>query len=276
MSTKNIQEQELTPIIPDNVIWYKATTKVSPHNQDLRGSSRFGANIIANVWDAETQVGIILFDCDVTKIGDYAFYEGDMLTSIIIPDRVTKIGQMAFAGCENLESIKLGDDIIEIQSDAFDNCHNLECITLPNGIDIYGLDSKFPPLSPNFNGDPSLVDNRCFMYRGQVIAYMLKGLTEYKIPYGVTKISEGDFCDSPSLKKLVLPRTIIEIGNNAFSELENLEEIEIPNSVISIGDYAFCGCNNLCEIIINGDDVNRCNRIREIITSQVHKSEESF
>lgn len=41
----------------------------------------------------------------ITKIGDYAFYECENLTSVMIPNKVTSIGDRAFSLCKNLKDI---------------------------------------------------------------------------------------------------------------------------------------------------------------------------
>ncbi|MCI6672370.1 MAG: leucine-rich repeat protein [Prevotella sp.] len=41
----------------------------------------------------------------ITKIGDYAFYECENLTSVMIPNKVTSIGARAFSLCKNLKDI---------------------------------------------------------------------------------------------------------------------------------------------------------------------------
>lgn len=43
----------------------------------------------------------------ITKIGDYAFYECENLTSVMIPNKVTSIGDRAFSLCNNLRDIAL-------------------------------------------------------------------------------------------------------------------------------------------------------------------------
>lgn len=79
-------------------IRYTATQMVEPYDK-----TRFGVNYVSNEWDETTDEGVIIFDGEVTKIGDYAFRYCSM-RSITIPDSVTSIGNFAFDRCRNLEA----------------------------------------------------------------------------------------------------------------------------------------------------------------------------
>ena len=64
----------------------------------------------------------------VTSIGNFAFSGCISLTSITIPDGVTSIGEYAFAGCISLTSITIPDGITSIGEYAFTACGSLESI----------------------------------------------------------------------------------------------------------------------------------------------------
>ena len=109
----------------NNEIWYTATSKVEPYYPD---KGTFGATIISNVWDENTQKGIITFDGVVTLIESYAFYECDSLTSVTIPDSVTTIGDYAFEYCTSLTSVTIGNSVTTIGRYAFYNCTSLRYV----------------------------------------------------------------------------------------------------------------------------------------------------
>ena len=146
----------------NNEIWYTATSKVEPYYPD---KGTFGATIISNVWDENTQKGIITFDGVVTLIESYAFYGyqtdcnkltsvtipdsvttiGDCafcdcysLTSVTIPDRVTTIGEYAFANCDSLTSVTIGDSVTTIGWEAFYDCDSLTSVTIGNNVTTIG------------------------------------------------------------------------------------------------------------------------------------------
>ena len=62
---------------------------------------------------------------NVTSIGNYAFYDCDSLTSIVIPESVTSIGDYAFYYCSNLTSIVIPEGVTSIGNSAFRYCSSL-------------------------------------------------------------------------------------------------------------------------------------------------------
>ena len=64
----------------------------------------------------------------VTKIGDYAFFDCDSLTSVTIPDSVTTIGDYAFYDCDSLTSITIPDSVTTIGTEAFYSCDSLTSV----------------------------------------------------------------------------------------------------------------------------------------------------
>ena len=74
----------------------------------------------------------------VTSIGDYAFYNCDSLISISIPDSVTSIGNQVFCNCSSLASITIGGGLTSISEGAFEKCSSLTSIVIPDGVTSIG------------------------------------------------------------------------------------------------------------------------------------------
>lgn len=72
--------------------------------------------------------GVIPTDGTVTRIGPYAFYNRNWLTSIELPDSIISIGDHAFVSCYNLKEVILGSNVTEIEGRPFDQCQQLETI----------------------------------------------------------------------------------------------------------------------------------------------------
>ena len=235
---------EFTPSVPNNQIWYTSTdgNVVTPRYKGV-----FGANIKSNTYSNGR--GVITFDKDVTKIGNYAFdelinltsvtipdsvtsignyafYKCSSLTSLTIPDSVTTIGELAFYYCESLTSVTIGDSVTTIGDSAFRLCKSLTSVTIPNSVTSMG-DGAF---------------QEC------------KSLTSVTIGDSVTTIGELAFYYCESLTSVTIGDSVTTIGEKAFYSCESLTSVTIPDSVTTIGGGAFEGCDSLKSVTI-GDSV---------------------
>ena len=113
-------EVEFSKSIPNNQIWYTATSANIPRKTDV-----FGVNIVSNEWNEVTGEGIITFDGDVTSIGYSAFSDCDALISVTIPNSVTSIEGSAFYDCDALQSITIPNSVTSIGSYTFYGCDAL-------------------------------------------------------------------------------------------------------------------------------------------------------
>ena len=99
----------------------------------------FGAEIIENKYI--NGIGVILFDGEVTTIGEWAFAHCDNLTSITIPDSVTTIGNWAFHNCSSLTSVTIGESVTTIGESAFRDCSSLTSVTISDSVTEIGWDA---------------------------------------------------------------------------------------------------------------------------------------
>lgn len=65
----------------------------------------------------------------VTAVKDYAFYELNGITSVILSEGVTSVGEYAFRDCGNLETLTLPTSVESIGNNAFIGCEKLTSIT---------------------------------------------------------------------------------------------------------------------------------------------------
>lgn len=210
--------------IPNNEIWYTATTKVEPYD-----TSVFGVEYISNVWDSETGKGVMTFSGDVTTIGEYAFYgyktTCSNLTSITLPDSVTSIELCAFLRCTSLTSIHIPDSVTTIGGSAFARCESLTSIDIPDSvttIQFYTFD-------------------HC------------KSLTNINIPDSVTTIEYGAFMACYGLTSVDIPDNVTSLGYQAFESCQNLKSVTIGNGLTIIEDYTFRWCRSLTDVTIGNN-----------------------
>lgn len=71
---------------------------------------------------------------DLTKIGDYAFYNYSNLALTNLPAGVTNIGYYAFQNCSNLALTDLPAGVTNIGFQAFANCFKLAITRIPAGV----------------------------------------------------------------------------------------------------------------------------------------------
>jgi hypothetical protein len=201
----------------------------------------------------------------VTGIGDFAFSQCMLLTSINLPNTVRTVGVGAFSVCMSLTSIEIPQSVIEIGEVAFTGCMNLENII---------VDAN----NPRFSSDNGILFSKL---QDTLLVYPA-GKTEavYAIPDATTAIGSGAFILS-SLINIQIPNSILFIGEGAFSNSLILTDIAvdatnpnyssldgvlfsrqqdtlitypagktansyfIPNTVAVIGMAAFGGCSGL-------------------------------
>lgn len=229
---------------------------------------------------AEVRVPTIYKGRRVTAIGDNAFSDNTVLTSVEVPDTIESIGEYAFSYCTNLENIELGNGITSINNRIFWNCQSLNSITIPDSVmeisnwSFYGC-VKLKSIaigagvesigSIAFLGCPILTslivsrNNEFYasvdgvLYDKQIkklVRYPAGKLGPYSILQGVTSIGDSAFMDCKLLTGIAIPEGIKTIGELAFCECDNLESVTIPDSVESIGDKAFYLCDALENVLL--------------------------
>ena len=259
------------PTPANNVIWYSATAKVEPQFDDFL---TFGSDLVSNVWDSETKMGIITFDGDVTMIGESAFYNCDKLTSITLPESVTSIGKEAFYDCDGLTEFTIPDSVTEVGSSAFYTCGKLASVTIGDSVTTIGSYAFYECTSLTSVNIPNSVTEI-----GSSAFYTCGKLASVTIGDSVTTIGSYAFLDCKSLKEFkgkfatedgrslivdntiiayanasgttyTIPDSVTTIGNSAFYKCTSLTSVNIPDSVTTIGNSAFYNCNSLTSVNI--------------------------
>jgi hypothetical protein len=191
---------------------------------------------------------------NVKKIGQYAFYFCEDLTSIIIPGSVTDIGYKAFTHCSSLASITIPSSVTNIENDAFSYCTNLTSITFEENSQLTRIGEEA------FEGCSSLTSITIpgsVTSIGEAAFDICSGLESITVEDGNTYYYSKDGENNynaiierstntliSGCKNTVIPSCVTTIGNWAFAGCR-LTSITIPNSVTSIGEHAFLGCTGL-------------------------------
>ncbi|MBP3871784.1 MAG: leucine-rich repeat domain-containing protein [Faecalicoccus sp.] len=77
----------------------------------------------------------------VTSIGSSAFYQCNGLKNVVLPNSVSTIGTSAFSMCRYLESVDLGTAVTSVPTQAFFTCDKMESIILPNTLTSIATDA---------------------------------------------------------------------------------------------------------------------------------------
>ena len=232
-------------------------------------------------WGGAVEIPEFIDGNAVTSIGDRAFENCYILTSITIPDGVTSIGEDAFRNCSGLESITIPDRVTSIGEDAFMDCSGLTSITIGGGVTSIGyaafggctgLTSITIPSSVTSIEDAAFsrctgltditVDSSNPYYCSESGVLFNKNKTKficypagktdssYTIPDEVTSIGHTAFEACTGLTSIYIPDGVTSIGDYAFERCTGLESITIPDRVTSIGYAAFDYCTGLTSIYI--------------------------
>ena len=183
----------------------------------------------------------VVIEPGVTRVGTYAFFSCNKITSLTIGSDVTSIGANAFDGCIGLSSIHIPASVTSIEDKAFGSCTNVPAITVAAGNTVY--DSR-----DNCNAIIETNTNK-----------LILGCINTTIPATVTEIGKKAF-EGCHITAITIPYGVTTIGQYAFSGCSSLSSVTIPSSVTSIGNYAFSDCFSLSSVTIYAPELKICGR----------------
>lgn len=212
----------------------------------------FGVSIISSdsgklFFNGELVTDLVIPN-DITEIKDYAFYGCSSITSLEIVEgsQIKELGLAAFAECYNLEKVILPDGLVSLSRAEFRSTTNLKQITIPSSVEIIGdavfFDSGIEKV--DFEENSSLQIIGALSFSDTDIKYI-------EIPETVTEIGTNAFYRS-GLKTVIFKgnSNLKSIGSDAFRYCTALEFFEIPEGVTSVGEEVFDLCYSLKRVHI--------------------------
>ena len=179
-------------------------------------------HIAANTFK-NSEIQTISFRSLLENIGDFAFYNCQQLTSVILSGTsVTTIGKSAFENCTRLTSLRLPDTITTIGEKAFKNCSSIG-----SAIDL--TRSSLTTL-------------------GKEAFYGNTNLTSIIFSSTITTINERTFTDCANLRTIIIPSNITTIKEESFKGCTSLNTVTLNSSLTTIGHSVFEGCTALSKI----------------------------
>ena len=212
-------------------------------------------------WSSDIQLPSTL-----ERIGDYAFYNNDSLTTLQIPDNVFDIGVHAFAG-SSLESVTLPAGLTYIPDSCFSGCTELTEVILPASlefIDSYAfynctaLMEVYDKPSSHLRNIYDDVFSGCpealtfFGYSDSWLEEYTRGAglhfvtldeewtADMILPADLITIEEESF-ENCAFYSIEIPEGVQTIKTRAFADSKTLRRISIPESVSYIEADAFDG-----------------------------------
>lgn len=181
----------------------------------------------------------------VTYIEDYAFYNNEFLTNVVLGAGVTDIQKGTFSESPNLASIVIPDSVTNIASKAFLNCYGLSNLVIGSGVTFIG-DHAFYECSSM----PDLRIPDAVGFIDQWAFANCSGLTDIDFGSGLTNISHYAFSGCAGLTNFTLPSSLNEMGSGVFKGCAQLASAVIPESVMSVHASTFRDCTSLTNAVL--------------------------
>ena len=159
----------------------------------------------------------------VAVIGDFAFFNCQLLERITIPDSVVSMGTAAFYYCQNMTDVILSENLLTISEMAFSYCRKLNNVVVPASV--------------------TQIHDYAFA--------ICDSLSNITILGEIPEISMAAFARCSSLTEIIIPEGTKTLCQYAFS-FTPIEKITLPKSLVTIEDYVFNNSPSLKEVVYLG------------------------
>lgn len=178
------------------------------------GMTSIGANAFKN-----SPIQTVNIPSTIQSIGEYAFYECNSLTQMLLPDALTSLGRSAFYSCDRLSTLHFPANLTTIPSSCCYDCYNLKDLRLPTNLKTIGSSAFYETYT----------------------------LRKVDFPEGLEEIGSNGFQYS-GLDSVILPIKMTYMSYAAFANCSNLTYVELPTylETKSSNDYGYYSTFNAC------------------------------
>ena len=198
-----------------------------------------GCNALSSI-----HVASVGYWCDIKFANPTAnpiYYSGSFLvngkkvTDLVIPNWVEHIGDYAFYNCSLLSSVEIPASVKSIGKDAFYGCEAL------SKVDIESVGAWCQVELANAFSNPLSIAGT--LYEGGQPAMILS-------IKGVETINKGVFQGCKNIKAVIATNSLKSIGEEAFRGCAELISVELHSGITTIGGRAFMGCSALKRVAV--------------------------
>lgn len=179
---------------------------------------------------------------NIIEIGFNVFRSHSELIEVNFGTSVKKIGNYAFYYCQNLSTVHLNEGLEKIDHHAF-SYSGVTTIDIPDSVKELGVyESK----------------ERADSLSGCAIFEQCNDLKSVTVGAGLSVIPAKTFSYCEKLKTVDFKEksSLIEIGSWAFAGCDSIKQLSLPEGLQKIQDYAFYSCDELNKAIIPASITN--------------------
>ena len=188
---------------------------------DIPEGAKFGASLVAHIYDPKSRCNRMIFDHNVLNIPAYLFANRDDIVNFDIPACVEQIEDGAFSGCVGCNEFQIPANIKNLGSSIFEGCSGTLTI---NGV------------TPDTS--LSTTDTEHWLYNSTFDTVIIN-----------SNIGSGAFCDYAAVTNVTFANGVTSIGNDAFAACQNITEVRAESIA------AWCGIgfgNSTANPLFNG------------------------
>lgn len=183
----------------------------------------------------------VIINGSLAKIGDYAFYGCDKLTSVSFNDDLKEVGEGSFYECKSLQNVTFASGLEMVDAYAFYGCSSLKEVRFINNGVLQGIENHAFALCGKLE-TIFLPDCLEFVEEGAFIkCASLRNVFTENCKVKVIGIGAFAYCNALVDIKLNMA-SVIEAS--AFYECTSLQNVSLPK-VKEIQEYAFYECSSL-------------------------------
>lgn len=189
------------------------------------------------------------------SIGEYCFYNCNLIESLQIPNGVTKINKYTFAKCTNLTNLQLGSGITAFENTALEGCTAIEELKINISSISFKLATALNGIGADGNGVNIIIGSSVQSIVDSCFTKTTANITSVTFEEGIKSIGKSAFSGLANIKSIILPDSLEVLSGSAFASCSSLEEVYIGNNLNTIGNGAFYTCKNLKSITYNAKNV---------------------